>query len=255
MKISIDQIARIMNTSPMRPDVTRQEVSSFVNTMKRYPLGTITIDLSHLPLVVDLLKNTCINACAVVSYPLAGLPTSLKIEQVKWAVTKGTDELEIPIDLYAFKSGNYDAVREEIETVLEAAKDKIVRIIPMTAKLTPQEIKLASKIVKEAGANYLKTNGGFGNITTIDHVKIIREEVGDSLRVMAAGGIRNAEIAFAMLDAGADMIATSSALDVFNTLEEAQTKLGEQEIERLARTISTSMKEVSARKEVRSQCN
>lgn len=250
MKISIDQIVRIMDTSIIEPNASQEEVILFINTMKQYPFAAIAVDLYYLPLATKLLEGTPIDVCAVISYPLGGLPTPVKIKQAEWAVKNGADELDVAMNMCAFKSGDYDALKKEIEAIVEVAGDRIVKIIPMTAKLNPQEIKLACKIVKDAGANFIKTNSGFGQITAIDHVKIIKEEFGDSLRVMVAGGVRNAEIAFAMLEAGADRIATSTPLDVFNTLKEAQTKLGKQKIEKFAKRIETLIKEVPKRRKV-----
>jgi len=248
MEISINQIAKIMDTSLIEPNASEEDIVSFINSMKRYPFAAIAVDLYYLPLAVKLLKDTSTDVCATISYPLGGLPTSIKIKQVEWAVKNGADEMDVAMNMCAFKSGNYDTLRKEIEAIVEVAGDRIVKIIPMTAKLTLQEIKLACKIIKEAGAIFIKTNSGFGQVTTTEHIKAIKEEFGDSLRVMVAGGVRNAEIAFAMLNAGVDRIATSTPLDVFNTLKEAQMKLKEEEVERIAKRIETLIKSVPKRR-------
>lgn len=248
-EITIDQIAKIMNTSPIRLDVSREEVVSFINTMKQYPLGTVTVDLFYLPLAVKLLENTSISTCAVISYPLGGLPTPLKLEQVKWAVENSVDEMEIPINFHALKSGDCETVKTEIEKILETAEDRIVRIVLMTAKLELQEIKLATKLCKEAGVSYIKTNGGYGFATTVDHIKYIRE-IGKDLKTMAAGGLRNAEITLTMLDAGADTIATTTPFDIFGTLKDAEAKLGEQKVKELAKKIEETIKNIPRRKKV-----
>ncbi|MHA1505593.1 MAG: deoxyribose-phosphate aldolase [Candidatus Asgardarchaeia archaeon] len=248
MEISIEQIAKIMDTSIIEPNASEEEVVSFINDMKKYPFAAIAVDLYYLPLAVKLLKDTSIDVCATISYPLGGLPTPVKIKQVKWAVENGADEMDVAMNLCAFKSRDFDALRREMESIVEIAGDRVVKIIPMTAKLTPEEIKLACEIIKEAGVKFIKTNSGFGLNTPVEHVKFIKDEFGDSLRVMVAGGVRNAEIAFSMLEAGVDRIATSTPLDVFNTLKEAQTKLGEERVEKIAKRLEKLIKEVPKRR-------
>jgi deoxyribose-phosphate aldolase len=248
MEIAPELIAKIMDTSIIEPNASQKEVIQFINEMKQYPFAAIAVDLYYLPLAVKLLKDTSIDVCATISYPLGGLPTPVKLKQVKWAVENGADEMDVAMNMYAFKTGDYDSLEKEIREIVEIAGERVVKIIPMTAKLTPQDIKLACKIIKEAGANFIKTNSGFGQVTTVDHVRLIKSEFGDHLRVMVAGGVRNAEIAFAMLDAGADRIATSTPLDVFNTLKEAQQKLGVEKVEKIRKRIEALIKEVPKRR-------
>jgi len=248
MEISMNQIARIMDALIVDPDVSAEKLTSLVDTMKQHPFATITVDLYYLPLVAKLLNGSSIDVGATISYPLGGLPTPLKIKQVEWAVKNGADEMDVVMNMYLFKCGEYDALKKEIETIVEIAEDRIVKIIPMTARLDPEEIKLACKIIEEAGANFISTNTVFGQLTTTDHVKTIKNEFGDRLRVVAAGGVQNAETAFAMLEAGADRIATDAPFDVFNTLKDAQNKLGEQKVEKIIKRIETLIKEVPKRR-------
>lgn len=236
-EINVNQLASIMDTSIIEPDASEKEVIEFVNEMKRYPFAGIAADLYYFPLLVKLLKDTDIDAIATVSYPLGGLPTRVKVDQVKWAVKNGADEMDVVMNVSAFRSGKYDAVEKEIEAVVEAAEGRIVKIIPMTCFLTLEEIKRIGRICKDAGAIFIKTCSGFGQVTKYNDVKIIKDDLGDSFRVMVAGGVRNADIALQFLKVGVDRIATSTPLDVFNTFKGAQRKFTEKGLEGLARRI------------------
>ena len=244
-EISVNQLASIMDTSIVEPDASENEVTEFVNEMKHFPFAGIAVDLYYLPLLVKLLKGTDIDAIGTVSYPLGGVPTRVKVEQVKWAVKNGADEMDVVMNVSAFRSGKYDAVEKEIGAVVEAAEGRIVKIIPMTCFLTPEEIKRIGRICKGAGAIFIKTCSGFGQVTKYNDVKIIKDDLGDSFRVMVAGGVRNADIALQFIKVGVDRIATSTPSDIFNTLGGAQKKFTEAELEKLAKRVEQLNKESS----------
>ncbi|RLE57793.1 MAG: deoxyribose-phosphate aldolase [Thermoprotei archaeon] len=244
-KLTVDLLARIMDTSLIEPDTTEEEVRKFIEHHKKYPYAAIAVDLYYIPLAVKLLKGTKIDVVAPIAYPTGGIPTDIKVEQAKWAIEQGANELDVAVNMYYFKFGQYDLLKEEIRRIVKIAESEnvIVKVIPQTAFLTPEEIKLFTKIAIEAGAHFIKTNSGYGLKTLPEHVKIIKDNYGDKIKVMAAGGVRNAEIALSMLEAGADRIATSTPEDVFNTLEKAWEALSEEKKELLYERVIRLIKE------------
>ena len=160
----------------------------------------------------------------MVAYPFGCLPTELKVAQAEYAVKHGAHQIDMCMAFGAFMSRRYDFVKKDIESVVKAVSGKVktVSVIPNTAYLTVEGKLLACKIIREAGADFVKTNTGFGFVTEAEEVRLIREEVGDTMKIMASGGVRTLEQALAMFEAGADRVATSTPFQIF----EAQTKLG-----------------------------
>lgn len=98
-------------------------------------------------------------------------------------------------------------------------KEVIVKVIIETAYLTDEEKVIACKLVKEAGADFVKTSTGFfGKGATVEYVRLMRQTVGKEMGVKAAGGIRTYDDAVAMIQAGANRIGTSTAVQI---IEEA----------------------------------
>ena len=122
------------------------------------------------------------------------------------------DEIDMVMNVSAFKTGDYAAVTEDIRRVVEAAAPCPVKVIIEAAYLTPREKRTACRIIADGGAKFVKTSTGFGKGgATVEDVKLLREEAGKyGLKVKAAGGIRDAETAKAMVEAGADRIGTSA---------------------------------------------
>jgi len=100
--------------------------------------------------------------------------------------------------------------------VVEAARGKaLVKVILETALLTDEEKVRACQLAKEAGAHYVKTSTGFGpGGATVADVRLMRETVGPEMGVKASGGVRDAQTAWAMIEAGATRIGTSSGVAI-----------------------------------------
>jgi deoxyribose-phosphate aldolase len=114
-----------------------------------------------------------------------------------------------------FQDGEYDYIVREIRDVVEAADDRVVKVILETCLLSNEEIERACKLIVQAQAHFVKTSTGFGSAgATLEHVKLMRETVGQFAGVKAAGGVRNAEDARAMIEAGATRIGTSNSVAI-----------------------------------------
>ena len=91
----------------------------------------------------------------------------------------------------------------------------MLKVILETALLTDDEKRVACRLAKEAGADFVKTSTGFnGGGATVEDIKLMREAVGPELGVKASGGVRTREQALAMIAAGATRIGTSAGVSI-----------------------------------------
>lgn len=221
--ISLKNFKKKFETSLIEPEATDTAVVQFIEKCKEYTeyLAGTAFNLHQLPLGVKLLKNTDIDAVAINAYPIGGLPTAVKVAQAKYAIKNGAQQIDMVMDVNAFKSGKYDLVQRDIEAVLQIAEGKVnnLSVIPGTIYLTNEEKRKAARIITEAGATIIKANDGFGAVTSIEDVKLIKEEVGDSIKIMASGGIFTAKLALEIFDAGADLIATAKPFKIVDELD------------------------------------
>ena len=128
------------------------------------------------------------------------------------AVEAHADEVDMVMNIAAFKTGDHDAVVSDIRGVVEAAKPYPVKVIIEACLLTDDEKRTACRLVAEGGAAFVKTSTGFnkGGATVADVQLLAAEAEKYGIKVKAAGGIRDAETAQAMLQAGAERIGTSA---------------------------------------------
>ena len=150
----------------------------------------------------------------VVSYPLGAYTTETKVFQAEQALAEGADELDVAMDLSAFRSGDFRRVVDDLRAVRRLAGDHLVKTIYYSALLSDADAIRAAELSLEAGITFLKTNPGYGNVTAPHHIEVIKERFGADLKIMASGGVRTHADALSMLEAGADRIATSSPLAV-----------------------------------------
>lgn len=213
------ELARHLDTSIIKPDVTPRDVKNFLLQTSQYPFAGIAVDLAYTELAANILHGTGIDVVTTIAYPLGGLTTDVKLKHIEMALEKGTDEVDVSMNIGAFKSGAYEAVEQEIAKIVKLAAGNIVKIVIYCARLTDEEILEACKIARNAGADFVKTNPGFGNNTELRHVQLIREHFSnDELKVMPAGGIRTRQQALDFLAAGADRVATSYPYHVLGVM-------------------------------------
>lgn len=211
------------DTSIIGPSASDELVKHFIRSCKRYRdyLAAVAFNLHQIPLAVRDLQDSDIDVCAVVAYPLGCVPTEFKAAQAEYAAENGAQQIDLCVDVGVFRSGKYEDVRRDIENVVKAVKGKIanISVIAYTAYLRDDEKVMACKIIKEGGGTTFKTNTGFGFVTTVEEIRLIKREVGNSLEVMASGGVRDVERAIAMFEAGADKIATGTPFEIFEGIE------------------------------------
>ena len=156
----------------------------------------------------------------MVGFPPGATSHKVKAQEAAWAVQEGATEVDMVIDIGAAKEGRFDDVEADIAGVVAASKPAIVKVILEVCYLTEDEIVSCCKAAVQAGAHFVKTSTGFGDGgATVEAVSLMRKTVGPDIGVKAAGGIRTAKDALAMVEAGANRIGCSAGLAIMAELE------------------------------------
>ena len=161
--------------------------------------------------------------CTVIGFPSGFSTTAAKCAETRDAVQNGADEIDMVANLCWIRAGKWDEVREDVAAVRKACPGKILKVIVETCLLTQEEKIRMCDVVREAGADYIKTSTGFskGGATPED-VALFAKHVKAPLRIKAAGGISSLEDAENYLRLGADRLGTSRIIRIVK--ENAQSK-------------------------------
>jgi deoxyribose-phosphate aldolase len=218
LKISREELAKTIDSTNVKATATKNEIESLCKEAVQYGFRCAVVNPVYVKFAAKLLKGSNVKVCSTVGFPFGvSLPETKALEAIK-AVEDGAEELDMVINLSALKSGDYDFVKRDIAAVVDVkrlSKEIIVKVIIETAYLTRDEKIIACNLVKEAGADFVKTSTGlFGGGATVEDVRLMRQTVGKDMGVKAAGGIRTYTDAAAMIEAGANRLGTSTAVAI-----------------------------------------
>lgn len=196
-------------------NATRSEVEQLCKEAREYDFMSVCVNPYFVPLAKKELAGSDVKVCTVIGFPLGQMSTKAKVFEANDAVKMGADEVDMVINVSALKDQDYDYVRNEIHEIKEACEGKLLKVILECCYLSKEEIKKASELAKEAGADFVKTSTGFGKGgAKAEDVKIMRETVGSDMGVKAAGGIHTLADFKAMVDAGANRIGCSHSIQI-----------------------------------------
>ena len=218
MEISREKLAKMIDYTLLKPNTTKGEMLSFLERAKKYDFIAVCVSPYYVPLAAQVLKDTGIKVCTVIGFPLGANTPVVKAFETRDVVENGAEEVDMVMNIAAFKSGDYDFVRDDIKSVVEAAHSYgkiITKVIIETAYLTDEEKVKACELAMEASADFVKTSTGFGpGGAKVEDVRLMRRVVGDKMGVKAAGGIRTFSEALAMIEAGANRIGASRGVEI-----------------------------------------
>ena len=217
--MTADELASFIDHTLLRPDATDGEIERFVVAARDYPFAALCLPPAHLPRALQYLKGSAMAIASVVGFPHGYQSTAVKVFEAKEIIGAGGDEIDMVMNIGAFKSGNYRLVADEIAAVVTACSGKIVKVIIETPLLTDDEKRTACRLVCESGAHFVKTATGFsGGGATVADVALLTESAGGRIQVKASGGIRDVDTAIAMIDTGAARIGTSAGVGIVEEL-------------------------------------
>jgi deoxyribose-phosphate aldolase len=217
--VTAKQIAQRIDQSLLKADNTPDQVVQLCEGAVKYGFYSVDVLPCYVHFALKHLVGSDVKVITVIGYPLGANTTAIKVLEALKAVKDGAEEIDMVMNIGLFKAGEYREVKKDIHEVACAVKPKPVKVIIETGFLTNEEIVKASKLVKEAGAAFVKTGTGYGpKGATVPDIKLIRKAVGKQMGIKAAGGIRTAKQAIALIKAGATRLGTSSGVEIVKEL-------------------------------------
>jgi len=209
------EISKLIDHTNLKQDAIKSEITQLCDQAITFGFASVCINPVHVELASSILKDEIPKTCTVIGFPLGADPVEMKFAETRFLVHQGAEELDMVMNVGAFKEGEFELIYEEIGQVMDASDGRCVKVIIETCLLTKEEKILASNMVKNSGADFIKTSTGYSiGGATIDDVRLIRETVGREMGVKASGGIKTLVDVKQMIDAGADRIGTSSAVEI-----------------------------------------
>ena len=210
------EVARMIDHTLLKPEATAEQVVRLVGEATALGCFSVCVSPSMLPLETpEQLK-----LAVVCGFPSGAHAAEVKAAEAGQAQQAGVDEVDMVINLAYAVTNRFDQTESEIRAVREAAPNVLLKVIIESAALTDEQIVGACQAAERAGADYVKTSTGFhpAGGASVHAVELMAKAVGGRLGVKASGGIRDAQTALAMIDAGATRLGLSSSAAILDGL-------------------------------------
>nr|WP_274855272.1 deoxyribose-phosphate aldolase [Bacillus methanolicus] len=213
-------IAGMIDHTLLKADATKEQIRKLCEEAKEYKFASVCVNPGWVKFASEQLNGTGVNVVTVIGFPLGATTLETKVFEAKNAVENGAAEVDMVLNIGALKGGDNDYVEKEIRAVVDAVKGKaLTKVIIEACLLTDEEKVRACELAVKAGADYVKTSTGFSTGgATVEDVKLMRKTVGPDIGVKASGGVRSAEDAKNMIEAGASRIGASSGVSIVKGL-------------------------------------
>lgn len=217
------EIAGLIDHTALGSDVDAKRVEQLCEEARRYGFRSVFTQPCRVEAAVACLRGTGMHVGTVSGFPFGANNPEIKASEAALAVSQGADEIDMVINVGWIKDGRWEEVKTDISGVVKAsgvdggARKITVKVIIETCLLTESEKRRAALVIREAGADFVKTSTGYmGPGANVDDVALLRAVVGPDFGVKASGGIRTLEQVKALIAAGANRIGTSAGVAIMN---------------------------------------
>lgn len=222
MEYTLDQLAQMIDHTNLHADADHAAMEKLCKEAKDYHFKMVAINSVQCEYCAKLLEGTDIHVGSSISFPLGQTSIEAKCFETENAIRMGADEIDYVMNLTEVKEGNYEYVKKEMEAIVSICKahQVISKVIFETCYLNSKQIVKAAEIAGEVRPDFIKTSTGFGTGgATFENVKLMKDTVGDRVKVKAAGGIRDAQTFIGMIQNGAERIGTSAGVKIIEELK------------------------------------
>ncbi|MHC4697341.1 MAG: deoxyribose-phosphate aldolase [Planctomycetota bacterium] len=229
--MTADEVARRIDHTLLRAEATAGDIDALCDEACAHGFKTVCVNPIHVRRAAQRLSAFATGGedryapgvCSVAGFPLGAAATATKADEGQRAIDDGAVEIDMVANIGALIGGDHITVRKDIEAVAsvvhQACPTGILKVILETGILTEEQIAAGCRCCVEGGADFVKTSTGFhpAGGATIEHVRLLCRHA-SPIPIKAAGGIRTAGQALAVLDAGASRIGTSSGVGIIEQL-------------------------------------
>lgn len=226
MNLAVSELAKMIDHTLLKPFISNEDLKKHCEDAKKYNFKTVAINNAVVPFCKQLLEGTDILCDAAVGFPLGQSTIETKVFETKDVIEKGAGEVDYVINIVEVKNRNWSYIEDEMRRIVEVCNEKgiVSKVIFETCYLTDEEKRKICEIALKVRPTFIKTSTGFGTGgATIEDVKLMKECVGDNIKIKASGGIRNIDDALSMIAAGASRLGTSQGVKI---IEEYKERMG-----------------------------
>lgn len=202
----------------LKADASLDDIKKLCSEAKKYDFRSVCINPFYVPVCKRLLLGTNVRVCTVIGFPLGQMTPAAKAFEARNAVDMGADEIDMVQNVAKAKEHDYEFIENEVRKIKEEiGPRRLLKVILENCYLEKKEIEQCCLAAVKGGADFVKTSTGFGpGGAKPEDVALMRDTVGPSIGVKAAGGVHNRSQMMELISAGANRIGCSHSVEIMN---------------------------------------
>ncbi|MER3470064.1 MAG: deoxyribose-phosphate aldolase [Chitinophagaceae bacterium] len=209
-------IAQYIDHTILKPTTTLADIEKMCEEAKEYHFAAVCVPPYYVKDAVEILKNSDVKVATVIGFPFGYSHYTAKLAEAKQALVEGADELDMVMNLAAFKSNDIAYLETEIAELVKLKKEgTVIKVIIESGILDESEIIKCCELYKHYAIDFMKTSTGYAEKgASIEAVKIMKEHLPANIQIKASGGIRDFAFAQQLVDAGATRLGCSASVAI-----------------------------------------
>ena len=218
MNLDGSEFNRRLYLSWIEPQISDGYLEALVDDhlqMSLYLAG-VAVNNHQIPLASTLLKDSGVKTIGTVAYPLGGLPLDLKVAQIEELFEGGADQVDVVMPMNSILDDDMSAVEQEIDALSEIKSRNPLCLIINTPWLNHDQLLNTVQRIHTTQKFILRTTTGYGMTTDLNVVESLKNEFGESLKIIVSGGCDTTQSGLDFIHAGAEGIYVN---DLFSYIE------------------------------------
>ncbi len=216
-------LAQVIDFSILPKQTTEAEIRAGCAVTRQYGFAAFYASSAYWAPIVreELAGMDQVEIGTGIAFPFGSAPAIVKAFEVEDAVRRGCTAVDMVMNIGALRSGDYGVVAEELRMFKQAAAEAVTKCILEVCYLSDEEIAAASKLVAEAGIDFVKTSTGQFQGPSLHQFLVMRDAVRDAPVRLKVAGVQfpRPQNALVFLRAGADRIGTRAGPEIVDSLE------------------------------------
>ena len=212
-------LARFIDHTILKNTATARDVDKICKEAMEFSFAAVCIPPYFVQDAKKLVEGSDVKLATVIGFPFGYHHYKTKLEEAGSAMEEGADELDVVMNLAAFKSNDLAYIETEVDQLskLTAAAGKTLKIIIESGVLTAEEIIKCCELYQHFPVQFLKTSTGYAEKgASVEAVALMRSHLPPHIQIKASGGIRTAAFAHQLIDAGATRLGCSASIAIVN---------------------------------------
>ncbi len=214
-----NEVLKYVDHTLLTQTATWEEIRQILDDAVKYGAASACIPAAYVKRAAEYVEGK-LPICTVIGFPNGYHTTAVKVFETKDAIANGAEEIDMVINVGYLKDKRYQEVEDEIRQIHDACDGKILKVIIETCLLTDEEKVKMCEIVTKAGAEFIKTSTGFSTAgATFADVELMKKNIGENVKVKAAGGISSFDDAKEFIRLGAERLGTSRLIKIMKNTD------------------------------------